>query len=64
MHEPARFPRIQHEAVVRLLAADLVGEQPVLESLRGLRAEFADLPERLDAPKRSRRRFRTERELG
>ena len=49
MQEPARFPRTQHEAVVRLLAADLVGEGPVLESLRGLREELADLSARLDA---------------
>jgi DNA-binding PadR family transcriptional regulator len=49
MKEPARFPRIQHEAVVRLLAADLVGEQPVLDSLRALRDEIADIFTRLDA---------------
>ena len=49
MQEPARFPRIQHEAIVRLLAADLVGEQPVLDSLRALREEIADLAARLDA---------------
>jgi PadR family transcriptional regulator AphA len=49
MQEPARFPRIQHEAVVRLLAADLVGEQAVLDSLRALREEIADISARLDA---------------
>ena len=49
MREPARFPRIQHEAVVRLLAADLVGEQAVLDSLRALRAEIVDISARLDA---------------
>lgn len=49
MREPARFPRIQHEAVVRLLAADLVGEDAVLDSLRALREEIADLSARLDA---------------
>jgi PadR family transcriptional regulator AphA len=48
MKEPARFPRIQHEAVVRLLAADIVGEQAVLESLRALRDEIADLLARRD----------------
>ena len=48
MKEPARFPRIQHEAVCRLLAADLVGEQAVLESLAALRDEIADLSARLD----------------
>jgi PadR family transcriptional regulator, regulatory protein AphA len=49
MEEPARFPRIQHEAVVRLLAADIVGEEAVLESLRALRDEIADIGARLDA---------------
>jgi PadR family transcriptional regulator, regulatory protein AphA len=49
MEEPAKFPRIQNEAIVRLLAADLVGEQTVLESLRALRNEIADILTRLDA---------------
>ena len=47
--EPAHFPRIQHEAVVRLLAADLVGEEAVLDSLRALRTEIGDISARLDA---------------
>jgi DNA-binding PadR family transcriptional regulator len=49
MKEPARFPRMQHDAVVRLLAADLVGDQAVLDSLRALRGEIADISARLDA---------------
>ena len=49
MREPARFPRIQHEPIVRLLAADLVGEEAVLDSLRALRDEIADITARLDA---------------
>lgn len=48
MEEPARFPRIQHEAIVRLLAADIVGEDAVLGSLRALRDEIADIGARLD----------------
>lgn len=48
IREPARFSRIQMEPGWRLLAADLVGEQAVLESLRGLRDEIADLLARLD----------------
>jgi PadR family transcriptional regulator, regulatory protein AphA len=49
MEEPARFPRIQHEAVVRLLAADIVGDEAVLESLRALRDEIAALVAQRDA---------------
>jgi DNA-binding PadR family transcriptional regulator len=48
MRTPARWPRIQHEAVLRLLAADLVPVEAVLESLRGLRAELDDLDRRID----------------
>jgi PadR family transcriptional regulator, regulatory protein AphA len=48
MQEPARFPRLQHDAVVRLLAADLVGEKAVLDSLRALREEIADISARRD----------------
>jgi PadR family transcriptional regulator AphA len=49
MEQPARFPRIQHEAVVRLLAADIVGEEAVLDSLLALRDELAAISARLDA---------------
>jgi PadR family transcriptional regulator AphA len=49
MQQPARFPRMQHEAVVRLLAADIVGEEAVLDSLRALRDEIAAISARLDA---------------
>jgi DNA-binding PadR family transcriptional regulator len=49
MSEPARFPRIQHEAVCRLLAADIVGEQAVLDSLAALRDEIATISAHLDA---------------
>jgi DNA-binding PadR family transcriptional regulator len=47
--EPAGFPRIQHEAVVRVLAADLVDDAVVARSLDGLRADLAELSARLDA---------------
>jgi hypothetical protein len=49
MEQPARFPRIQHEAIVRLVAADIVGEEAVLDSLKALRDEIAAISERLDA---------------
>ena len=45
---PAGFPRIQHEAVVRVLAGDLVGDQAILASIEGLRADLAELSARLD----------------
>ena len=45
---PVSFPRLQHEALVRLLAADLVGEAAVVRSLATLREDIADLSERLD----------------
>ena len=34
MKESATAPRVASESIVRLLAADLVGEEPVVESLR------------------------------
>lgn len=40
MAQPAGFPRLQHEALVRVMCADLAGEQRVLESLRGMRPEI------------------------
>lgn len=45
---PTPFPRMDHQGVTRVLAADLVGETPVRESVSALRAEIADLWERLD----------------
>jgi DNA-binding PadR family transcriptional regulator len=48
MREPARFSRIQMEPAWRLLAADLAGEEAVLESLQALREQIADLRARLD----------------
>jgi DNA-binding PadR family transcriptional regulator len=48
MREPTRFSRIQMEPAWRLLAADLAGDDAVLESLRPLRSEIADLLARLD----------------
>jgi DNA-binding PadR family transcriptional regulator len=45
---PAYFPRLRHDALTRLLAADLVGEDAVLEGLAGLREEIVDLAARLD----------------
>ncbi len=37
------LPRLQHEAAVRVMCADLAGTQHVLESLRGMRPEIERL---------------------
>jgi DNA-binding PadR family transcriptional regulator len=46
---PASFPRIQHEAVVRVLAGDLVDDAALLQSLAGLQAELEELKAQLAA---------------
>jgi DNA-binding PadR family transcriptional regulator len=46
--KPSPYPRIDSEAHTRMLAADLVGEKPVRESISALRAEIADLSAQLD----------------
>lgn len=50
--EPASFPRIQHEPVVKVLAGDLAGPEAVLRGVGPLRAELAELRARLDAAER------------
>jgi DNA-binding PadR family transcriptional regulator len=46
---PVHFPRLAHEPGIRLLIADLVGEDAVRRSLATLRDDIADLSGRLDA---------------
>ena len=41
LKQPSPFPRIQHEAVVRVLAADFGSDEDVLESLSALEEEIA-----------------------
>jgi PadR family transcriptional regulator AphA len=41
--EPARFTRIQAEPVVKLLAANFVDDEVILESLGALRGQIADM---------------------
>jgi DNA-binding PadR family transcriptional regulator len=45
---PVAFTPLKSEPLLRLLIADLVGEEATRESLAGLRKELADLEERLD----------------
>lgn len=47
--ESAGFPRIQHEAVVKVLSGDIAGPDAVLASLQGLKDEIAELNRRLDS---------------
>jgi DNA-binding PadR family transcriptional regulator len=58
--EPAHFPVIQADATIRLLAADLLDDDTVLTSLRGLRDDLDHVEARLDGaeqyvPERRRR---------
>jgi DNA-binding PadR family transcriptional regulator len=43
LRSPARFPRIQDEAHLRLLAGDQLDDAEILASLAGLRAQLKDL---------------------
>jgi DNA-binding PadR family transcriptional regulator len=44
---PARFTPLKHEALLRMMVCDLVGEDTVRESLAGLREDLSDLEQRL-----------------
>jgi DNA-binding PadR family transcriptional regulator len=46
--EPVTFPGIPTQPIVRLMAADLVGTEPVRVSLQALRGDITDLLARLD----------------
>jgi DNA-binding PadR family transcriptional regulator len=48
MKEPAAFPRVGGEPIVRMLAADLVGPAAARTSLLGLRDELTRVREELD----------------
>ena len=48
MDEPAAFPRVTGEPIVRLLAADLVGEGATRASLLAMRAELEEARRELD----------------
>jgi DNA-binding PadR family transcriptional regulator len=49
MEAPSAFPRVAGEPIVRMLAADLVGEGPTRTSLLGMRGELAEIRRELDA---------------
>lgn len=50
---PARFTPMKSEPLLRMLVADLVGEEPTRESIAALREDIADLRERLEEQARS-----------
>jgi PadR family transcriptional regulator AphA len=55
---PSRFPRIQSEAAIRVQASDLADDPGVvLESLKALREEIAELAALLDESERGEARF-------
>jgi DNA-binding PadR family transcriptional regulator len=54
---PAAFPRMQHESIVRLLAADLVDPAAVLEGLAGLRPELEEALEHVGGQEEAARRL-------
>jgi DNA-binding PadR family transcriptional regulator len=47
--EPATFPRIYHEAVVKVMAGDLVDPAVTVASVQHLKAELAKIRSRIDA---------------
>ena len=49
---PSHWPRIQHEASLRLLAGDMLEDEAIVESLRHLRAEIDELSKLVEAAER------------
>jgi PadR family transcriptional regulator AphA len=43
LRQPAGFPRLQHEASVRLFAGDMISDEEILASLQKLRADVAEM---------------------
>lgn len=41
LRAPAGFPKLQHEAAIRLFAGDMIEDQEILESLQQLREDIA-----------------------
>jgi DNA-binding PadR family transcriptional regulator len=45
LRAPAGFPRLQHEAAVRLFAGDMIDDEEILASLKRLRADIGEMRE-------------------
>jgi DNA-binding PadR family transcriptional regulator len=50
---PVKVTPLKSEPLLRMLIADLVGEEPTRESILGLREDIADLQARIDEQERS-----------
>ncbi len=50
--QPARWPRIQSEATLRLLAGDMLDDETIVKSLSHLREEIAELSELIEVTER------------
>jgi PadR family transcriptional regulator AphA len=48
LRRPAPFPRIEHEANLRLVAGDLLGDEEIVTSLTAMRAELDEHQELID----------------
>jgi DNA-binding PadR family transcriptional regulator len=48
LSQPSPFPRIQHEASVRVMAGDMAGDDGLLASVRGMRPELERLRRLVD----------------
>jgi DNA-binding PadR family transcriptional regulator len=63
MTQPASFPRLQNEAAVRIMSADITGRERVLESLRGMRPAIEQALEDIATMERNARAL-SHREAG
>ncbi len=48
LRAPSRFPRLQHEAAIRVFAGDMVDSRDLLESLRGLHEDLDRMSQTLE----------------
>ena len=48
LRAPSNFPRLQHEAAIRVFAGDMIENQELLESLRGLHEDLDRMSQTLE----------------
>ncbi len=61
LRAPSNFPRLQHEAAIRVFAGDMIENQELLESLRGLHEDLDRMSQTLELNLQRVSRFPTER---